>query len=110
MGDVARAPLTVASYAKCSRLLSRGEVKRVTQRGPLVGYVIACPACGFSAPYLDGPSSAGPGAGYVEDPPAGPLLVPGTGRILVRTTNDSTCFRCKRALRVRDGVVEAEAP
>jgi hypothetical protein len=49
----ARAELTVASYQKCSRLLAKGEVKRVMQRGPLVGYFLACPACGFSASYLE---------------------------------------------------------
>ena len=50
---VARARLTAASYKTCSRTLARGDVKRVTQRGPLVGYFIGCPSCGFVASYLN---------------------------------------------------------
>lgn len=51
----ARAPLTAESYRRCRDELLPGQLKRVSV-GPnraLVGYVIACPACGVARPYLD---------------------------------------------------------
>lgn len=49
---VARAPLTAASYQKCLATLERGQVKRVLQRGPLVGYYLTCPVCSSAFAYL----------------------------------------------------------
>jgi hypothetical protein len=90
-----RAPLTTAAYQKCSRLLVRGEVKRVMQRGPLVGYFIACPGCGFSASYLDD------ACGYVEEP-APRFTWP---RKLIGIERPPMCFRCKGFICVEGGVL-----
>lgn len=103
----AKAPLTVASYQKCSRTLAPGEVKRVMQRGPLVGYFLACPACGFSASYLDEQ------CGFEEDPPKGVMLHDlRVQRVILSIKTPPRCFRCRRYLRVVDGHLEAvsEAP
>ena len=62
-------PLTAESYRRCRDELLPGQVKRVSV-GPhraLVGYVIACPACGVARPYLDDD------VGFAEGP--GPALV-----------------------------------
>lgn len=44
--------LTHAAPAKCAARLARGEVKRTALNGQLFAYVVACPACGYPAPYL----------------------------------------------------------
>ncbi len=90
----ARVELTHASYQKCSRTLERGEVKRVMQRGPLVGYFLACPACGFSASYLHD------AVGYVEDPPTGTMLRAGERHWLVGIERPPACYKCRLLLRV----------
>ncbi len=41
------APLVLAHFAQCARRMPRGMVKRVPYMGPLVGYHVACPGCGF---------------------------------------------------------------
>jgi hypothetical protein len=71
----ARAPLTAESYRRCRDELCPGQVKRVSAgpRRVLVGYVVACPACGAARPYLD------EDVGFREE--AGPTLV-GTDRPL----------------------------
>jgi hypothetical protein len=79
-------------------------VKRVLQRGPLVGYFLACPACGFAAPYLD------EDVGYREEPPAGQPLPAGSYRALVGIDVPPACARCRRRLRVADGALEALDP
>lgn len=59
----ARVPLTAASYRRCRDELRPGQVKRVSAgpRRVLVGYVVACPACGVARPHL------GDEVGFVED-------------------------------------------
>jgi hypothetical protein len=114
---VARVPLTVAHFQKCSRHLKPGEVKRVMQRGPLQGYMICCPApsampnaaargeaCGFTGTYLARE------AGFVEDPPSAVRVEDPRDRRIVATTGPLSCFRCHRSLRVVDGVLEALDP
>jgi hypothetical protein len=98
----ARVELTPVSYQKCSKLLVAGEVKRVMQSGPLIGYFLACPACGFACAYLD------EACGYVEDPPK--TVVTRAVRKLVAITHPPTCFRCKRTLHVEGGFLEACDP
>lgn len=90
---VARAELTAASYLTCARSLLRGQVKRCLRRGPLVGYVIACPSCGLPAPYLD------EDVGYEERDGA-----------LVGISRPPACMKCGLLLRVSDGHLEAVTP
>lgn len=90
------------SLRKCSRLLEPGELKRVPQLGPLVGYFIACPACGFPAPYLDDE------VGYVEEPPKEKTLYAGSPQRELRgLERPPRCFRCKLLLRVELERLEA---
>lgn len=92
LGDrVASSPLTCASYQQCSRTLRRGQVKRVSQRGPLVGYFLACPACGFSAAYLDD------ACGFREVPREEGAR---PARALVGVAHPPTCFSCHALLSV----------
>lgn len=100
---VARVPLTFASFQKCSRELERGEVKRCMQRGPLplVGYFLACPACGYSASYLDCE------VGFVEEP----VEIDGLAyKRVVMIERPPACFSCKRLLVIADGFFEAREP
>lgn len=111
MGDVrviASFPLTVASYKKCARLLGKGEVKRAQQRGPLIGYTIGCPACGFSGSYVDQDCGSQKGVGYVEDPPKEVLIHDlTTRRQLLGMTRTPTCLRCRRVIRIFEGQLQA---
>lgn len=101
----ARKPLSVASYRSCAQRLQPGEVKRVMQRGPLIGYFLACPACGFVGSYVDD------AVGYVEKPDKSVTLRVGDPqRELLGTNHPPTCFRCRRLLRVADGHLEACDP
>lgn len=94
--------LTVASYQKCVRKLAAGEVKRVMQRGPLMGYFLCCPSCGGSATYLDREMD------YVEDPPKEVPLKFQQRRRLVATNCPKQCYFCKRWLFIRDGWLHAK--
>lgn len=89
------APLTLAAYQKCTRLLEKGEIKRVSQRGPLVGYFIACPACGFSASYIHDQ------CGFVEE------VVPQFTwpRKLLGITTPPTCFKCHGYICIEGGAL-----
>jgi hypothetical protein len=110
MGEriVASYALTLASYMKCSRLLKRGEVKRALQRGPLIGYVIGCPACGFSCSYVHEDCGSQKGVGYIEDPPTEVVVHDfKTVRKLVGMQRNPTCVRCHRTIRIRDGQLQA---
>lgn len=107
----ARAELVLASYAKCSRTLERGEVKRVMQRGPLIGYFLCCPSCGFAASYLDEDSGSIKGCDFIELPPkTEPLLDLKKSRELIFITHLPICFRCHRILRVLNGFLESLDP
>lgn len=93
--------LTPASYKTCSRTLKPGEVKRVSGRGPLIGYFLACPACRFVASYLHD------AVGYVEGPPA-----PGTTwpKSLLGITKPPPCYSCGSLLGVEGGNLVARRP
>lgn len=105
---IASIPLTTASYKKCSRFLARGEVKRNPQRGKyLIGYIVGCPACGFSAWLNHEDCGTQVGAGFVEEPPTDVNLPPNVPRRIVSLTNPAECVRCKRRIRVREGLLEA---
>lgn len=90
----------------CARTLKKGDVKRVMQRGPFVGYFLCCPGCQFTASYLDDACQ------FVEDPPHPEPLPPGVElRRLVGITNPPACFKCRRLIRVgKDGALEAVDP
>lgn len=103
---VASVELTVASYKKCSRLLKRGEIKRSMQRGPLIGYFLACPACAYACSYVHEDCGVQKGVGYIEDPPTDQPHHGTEPRKLVGMMRPPTCFRCKRVIRVRDGRLE----
>ncbi len=96
----AAVPIQVAHTQKCARKLARGEVKRVMGRGPLVGYYIACPACGFSAAYLEDTLPPGHSCRFVETGADAPFT-------LVGITNPPPCYSCHRILRVVDGQLQA---
>jgi hypothetical protein len=99
---IGRAPLALAAYQACTRLLKKGQVKRVSGRvGPLVGYFLACPFCGFSASYLHEKHV------FVEGEPA-----PGTKfpRPLLRMENPATCFSCRGLISVEGGELVTRVP
>lgn len=91
------APLVVVAPNVCHRDMKPGNVKRVTARGPLVGYYIACP-CGWKATYLDEE------VGFVEEQAVASASYP---KRLVRFARPPTCLRCGAQLAVRDGQLEA---
>lgn len=88
--EIFSAELTLASYQTCSRKLVRGQVKRVLQRGPLIGYFIACPACGFVASYLHDECD------FAEAKVGG-------REILTRIQRNPRCYSCRRVLDVESG-------
>jgi hypothetical protein len=99
---VSSASLVVVGPYVCSRLLEPGHVKRCMHRGPLVGYWICCAGCGFTATYLHDE------VGYVEERAVDGSEFP---KRLVGITRPPRCFRCKRAISVREreGARELEA-
>jgi len=40
--------ITIAGPGRCTRTLKPGEAKRVLHAGPLVGFYVACPTCGWT--------------------------------------------------------------
>lgn len=92
----------------CTRKLVPGDVKRVFAAGPLLGYFIACPACGFYGSYLHceagfteiGPTvgSRGPGAHATEEPYRHPTSLSATHPVV--------CYGCRRRIVVKDGELE----
>lgn len=99
MGDagevIARSTLTIASYQTCLAKLERGQIKRVLQRGPLVGYYLACPACNFAGSYLDEK------VGFLE---AEPYVGTKWPRRLVGIKNPPKCYHCRAWLSIESGV------
>jgi DNA-directed RNA polymerase subunit RPC12/RpoP len=87
--------LPVVMTAKCSRRLKPGEVRRTLLKGPLVGYAIACPGCGFieTHPDLHGEM------GYIERDGA-----------LVGAEKPYRCMLCAREVRIADGLIRAGQP
>lgn len=67
-------------------------------RGPLVGYYIACPGCGFRATYLHDD------VGYVEERAVEGSEYP---KRLVGLKTPPTCIRCKKTIRVIGREIEA---
>lgn len=88
----ATAPLVMVGPTFCPRDMVRGQVKRCVHRGPLVGYYIACPSCGFKATYLDEDVL------FIEE-----CAVLGSAypKRLLRMTKPPPCYRCKLLLSVR---------
>lgn len=95
---MSRAPLVAVSVSFCHRDLKPGNVKRVMWRGPLVGYYLCCPACAWSATYLESD------VGFVEIIP--PAASPRSA-ILVGFDRPPPCARCARILRVVGEELEA---
>jgi uncharacterized protein YbaR (Trm112 family) len=91
---IARSPLTAASYQKCLTLLQRGQVKRVLQRGPLVGYYLACPSCNGAFSYLHEKH------GFVETDPLDGAAWP---RQLVGVERPLCCYHCRSILTIERG-------
>lgn len=101
MSLVAQARLTFASFQKCTRELAKGELKRVVQRGPLIGYFMACPACGFSASYLDSE------CGFIERA----VEVDGVQYMrAVGVQRPPVCFHCRRLITINGDMFEAHEP
>lgn len=73
----------------CARALKPGEVKRQPLTGPLFGYFVACPACGFRALHDDE-------AGFLE-----------TDTKLEAAALPLPCLACKRAIRIDAGHITA---
>jgi hypothetical protein len=94
----ATAPLEMVGATYCPRDMVRGQVKRCMHRGPLVGYYIACPACGFKATYLD------EDVGFIEEPAVVGSPFP---KRLLGMRNPPPCYRCKLRLSVRGLELEA---
>lgn len=85
-------PIEVAPSRFCPRKLKKGMVKRYMSTGPLVGYMVACPSCGFIEMHLT------EAAGYVE--------VDGK---LDHTTKPIGCMLCKRTISIAGGTIMAVA-
>jgi hypothetical protein len=89
-GEDKALPLEQVPSRFCPRRLKPGQVKRYMTVGPLVGYMVACPACGFIEMHMHEV------AGFVEE----------EGK-LVATTKPVGCMLCGRGLRAQDGTIEA---
>jgi hypothetical protein len=94
---VKSAPLVLVAPNVCHRDMKPGNVKRVTARGPLVGYYIACP-CGWKATYLHDE------VGFREEQAIPSAAYP---KRLVGFDRPPTCLRCEAVLTIRDGQLEA---
>jgi len=91
------APLVVVAANVCHRDMKPGNVKRVTSRGPLVGYYIAC-VCGWKATYLDDD------VGFEEEQAIAGAAYP---KRLVGFRSSPTCLRCSKRLAISAGRLEA---
>lgn len=81
---------------RCHRKLVAGQVKRQPQQGPLVGYWIACPACGAVRPYLASETT------MIEHNP-------GVGKPKTLTGMTPTpCQSCTKRIFVSDNQITAE--
>lgn len=75
----------------CARKLKPGQVKRVPADARyLVGYHVACPGCGYSAPCLKEEG------GILEAEEGGQ-------RVLAALERQPLCLRCRRRIVVQDG-------
>lgn len=98
MTAASRARVVEVGPLGCHRKMKPGQVKRITARGPLIGYYLACPACGYRASYLDE-------ACRFEEHPA--LLGAPHPRSLTGIGSPPPCLGCKRTLRIVEGYMEA---
>lgn len=89
----------VVQVVCCTRKMKPGQVKRCVARGPLIGFWIACPHCGFCVFYSEDAHR------FHEHPnlPGAPI------RSLVGAETPLACFRCKRPMVIRDGYWEPAA-
>lgn len=89
--------ITVQSRS-CPRKLKPGQVKRYMSKGPLFGYMIACPSCGFIEMHEHKKAQ------FIEQPdpenPDRPIF-------LVGTTNALRCMLCNRDIAAADGKISA---
>lgn len=86
-------PVEVVPRKFCPRKLVPGQVKRYLFEGPLAGYMVACPGCGFSEMHIHEQ------VGFVEED-GKPIRTEGP-RVHV-------CLLCRREVRFVDGKVEAK--
>lgn len=63
--------LVHAPPTRCTRAFPKGMVKRMLHRGPLHGYVIACPNCGFTTLHMTSEGTFTESAEWTKRP--GPL-------------------------------------
>lgn len=84
--------LTFSDRIKCPRKLAPGEAKRYMHVGPLVGYYVGCPACGFVESHTDLHGEHG----FTEE-----------DGVLVAAARGWKCMLCERSVTVLGGVVTA---
>lgn len=84
--------LPIKQVIKCSRKLTPGEVRRTLTKGPLVGYTMACPGCGFIETQQDLHDEIG----FIEKDDQ-----------LVGARESYRCMLCKRTITLKDGTISA---
>lgn len=97
-------PIRYAPPMQCSRDLEKGEVKRIVSGRVLVGYYVACPACGVVVQITER---------LVEELPLKSVRVTrrGSTQAVTRPTAVSSwpipCRGCARTITLRGETVEA---
>ena len=86
--------LPIVMTRKCARRLKPGEVRRTLLNGPLVGYAIACPGCGFIETRPDLHDEMG----FIEE-----------GGQLVGAREVYSCMLCSRVVSLEAREVRAES-
>lgn len=85
-------PLNQVPARFCPRKLKHGQCKRYMTVGPLIAYVLACPACGFIEMHQHDQ------ARFVEE----------NGK-LVSASHAVSCMACRRTIVIEGGVAKATA-
>lgn len=80
----------------CPRRLKPGQVKRYFYEGPLVGYMISCPSCGFIEMHLH------KDADFTEAAGEAPARLTGSSR-------PQTCMNCRRIISIAGSVIMARS-
>lgn len=80
----------------CARKIPRGGAKRYMSQGPLFGYMLGCPGCGFIELHQHEV------AHFVEEPGAEPGAPP---RLV--SADPVLCMLCRRTITVAGGVITA---
>lgn len=83
-------PLEQVAAKFCPRKLKKGQVKRYMSKGPLYGYMIACPGCGFIELHATRDAS------FVEE-----------DERVVSSMGAISCQSCKAALTIGVGQIVA---